>query len=174
MTNIRVVASLLALTGAIALAGVAAHAGGWRINHTPSLPMGLWRIGAIQKPIARGDIVAFCPPDREPFREARRRGYLSGGECLGDYEPLLKPVVAIAGDRVEIAPHGIAVNGELLANSHAHSHDRQGRVLSPIATGAQIVAPGEVWVVSNHSPLSFDSRYFGPLSAQQLIGVVPH
>jgi conjugative transfer signal peptidase TraF len=129
MTNFRVVASLWALTGAIALAGASAHAVGWRINHTPSLPMGLRRIASIERAIARGDIVAFCPPDSEPFREARRRGYLGGGECPGDYEPLLKPVVAIAGDRVEIGPHGIAVNGVLLANSLALAQDRHGCVI---------------------------------------------
>jgi type IV secretory pathway protease TraF len=40
-----------------------AYSAGWRINHTNSLPLGLWRGHAAEGPITRGQIVSFCPPD---------------------------------------------------------------------------------------------------------------
>lgn len=149
-----------------------AYTAGWRINHTTSLPPGLWRVHPLDRPIARGDIVSLCPPDTPVFRQARRRGYIGGGRCPGGYEPLLKPVVAIAGDRIEVSGEGIAVNGRLLANSAARDHDSQGRTLTPLGQGTYLARRGEVWLISDYSPASFDSRYFGPLSIRQVSGFV--
>ena len=36
--------------------------------------------------------------------------------------------------------------------------------------GEYHVLPGSVWVGSQHSPLSFDSRYFGPVPSQGVLG----
>jgi conjugative transfer signal peptidase TraF len=88
--------------GAVAFWGVVnvAHWMGWRINHTCSLPLGFWRLQALNGPILRGQIVSFCPPNASIFQEARHRGYLGRGSCPGDYEPLLKPVVLLANQVV--------------------------------------------------------------------------
>jgi type IV secretory pathway protease TraF len=32
------------------------------------------------------------------------------------------------------------------------------------------VAKGEVWVISSYNPLSFDSRYFGPVPISRIEG----
>ena len=56
--------------------------------------------------VRRDDVVSFCPPDTGVFREARRRGYLGSGQCEGGYEPLLKPIAAIEGDRVTRTERG--------------------------------------------------------------------
>jgi type IV secretory pathway protease TraF len=34
-----------------------------------------------------------------------------------------------------------------------------------------IVAKGEVWVISSYNPLSFDSRYFGPIPISKIEGL---
>ncbi len=149
-----------------------AYTAGWRINHTTSLPPGLWRVYPLDRPIARGDIVSLCPPDTPMFQEARRRGYIGGGRCPGSYEPLLKPVAAIAGDRIEVSGDGIAVNGRLIANSAAHRHDSRGRILTPVAQGTHTAVVGKVWLVSDYNPASFDSRYFGAISIRQVSGFV--
>jgi conjugative transfer signal peptidase TraF len=148
-----------------------AHWAGWRINHTRSLPLGLWHLHPIKGPIVRGQIVSFCPPDKPRFQEARQRSYLGKGSCPGDYEPLLKPVVAVAGDIVEISPKGIKVNGVLLPNSIAASLDRQGRTMPTLTNRHYQVEEAMLWVVSSYNAHSFDSRYFGAISVKQVLAV---
>ena len=94
-----------------------AHAAGLRINESPSLPVGVWRVSPLRDEVRRDDVVSFCPPDTGVFREARLRGYLGSGLCEGGYEPLLKPIAAIEGDRVTRTEQGIRINGRLIANS---------------------------------------------------------
>ena len=146
---------------------------GWdlRINESPSLPIGIWRVSPLDRELRRGDIVSFCPPDTPAFREAWRRGYLGGGLCEGGYEPLLKPVAAIAGDRLNRTEEGISINGRLIANSKSLTHDSSGRTLPSPGADNVIVAKGEVWVISSYNPLSFDSRYFGPVPISRIEGL---
>lgn len=146
-------------------------AAGWRINHTASLPMGLWRVRAVDAPIRAGQIVEFCPPDTALFRTARERGYLGHGDCPGGYERLMKPVVAVGGDKVEVTASGIAVNGRLLANSTGLAKDGAGRDLPHVLPATVTVAEGELWLVSSHHPASFDSRYFGPIPAARVLHI---
>jgi conjugative transfer signal peptidase TraF len=115
--------------------------------------------------------VSFCPPDTPIFREARGRGYLSAGQCEGGYEPLLKPVVAIAGDRVSGTDDGISINRRLIASSRSLNRDSLGRALPSPEAHDVIVAKGEVWVISSYNPLSFDSRYFGPVPISRIEGL---
>jgi conjugative transfer signal peptidase TraF len=148
-----------------------AHAAGFRINESPSLPIGIWRVSPPGRDLRTGDVVSFCPPDTPTFREARGRGYLGKGLCEGGYEPLLKPVAAIAGDRVSGTAEGISTNGRLIANSKSLGRDGSGRALpSPVANNL-VVAGGEVWVISSYNSLSFDSRYFGPVPISGIEGL---
>jgi conjugative transfer signal peptidase TraF len=147
-----------------------ADAAGLRINHTASLPMGLWRIEARGGVIGRGDIVSICPPDTAVFRAARARGYVAYGRCHDGYEPLLKPVAAIAGDIVTTTPDGLLVNGHALPNSAALFADSAGRHLPRLPAGSFSVAEGELWLVSSFNAASFDSRYFGAVPASLAIG----
>ena len=117
-------------------------------------------------PILRGKIISFCLPDKPLFQEARNRGYVGYGSCPGGYEPLLKPVVAVAGDVVEFDVNGMRVNGRLLKNSIAQHCDQRGREL-PIVNGKYYVQKGTVWVLSEYNPYSFDSRYFGGIAIEQ-------
>lgn len=134
---------------------------GWagvRFNSTESLPAGLYIITT-----GASNLVEFCPA--KPFASlAIRRGYRRKGSCLDGALPLIKPVVAQAGDSVEFSPSGIAVNGRLLRNSAPLAADSIGRPLGPWPFGRYRVASGTVWVASSYSPKSFDSRYFGPIS----------
>ena len=144
---------------------------GLRINESPSLPIGIWRVSPLRRDLRRDDIVSFCPPDTPAFREARRRGYLGSGLCEGGYEPLLKPVAAIEGDRLTRTEEGISINGRLIANSKSLDRDGSGRTLPSPGANDVIVAKGEVWVISSYNPLSFDSRYFGPVPISRIEGL---
>lgn len=148
---------------AVTIAGTTAalHAAGLRVNTSPSMPVGLWWL---ERPagIARGQVVAVCPPAEPPFFEARARRYVAAGDCPGGTEPLLKPIAALPGDMVEVTGRAVVVNGQALANSAPRSTDGAGRPM-PAIRGVGRVPAGMVWVVSSHDPDSFDSRYFGPV-----------
>jgi type IV secretory pathway protease TraF len=55
------------------------------------------------------------------------------------------------------------VNGTLLTNSRPLARDSHGAELMILRTVNHIVGDDELWLVSSHSPRSFDSRYFGPV-----------
>lgn len=132
---------------------------GLRINASPSLPVGLYFTSADDN----ANLIEFCPA--EPFATlAIVRGYRDAGACRDGAAPLLKPVVAKAGDVVELSARGMSVNGVLLSNTAPLSKDTKGRRLEAWPFGRYVVAPQTVWVASSYHPRSFDSRYFGPLS----------
>jgi len=56
-------------------------------------------------------------------------------------------------------------------NSKSHLRDRSGRPLPGTTANDVIVAKGEVWVISSYNPLSFDSRYFGPVPISNIEGL---
>ncbi|MGC1586736.1 MAG: conjugative transfer signal peptidase TraF [Rhodomicrobium sp.] len=140
-----------------------AHRSGYRLNTTSSLPLGLWRVTPLLRPPARGEIVSLCPPPIALFLEAKARFYLGPGACPGGFEPMLKPVAGLPGDRVEVSERGLSVNGKLLPNSKPLAADPSGRPLIPLAPGSFTVASRQILLVSSFNPQSFDGRYFGPL-----------
>ena len=150
--------------GAVGLAALAllpaiAHSG-LTLNRSASVPEGFYR--ATGGSIGLGDYVTFCPPDRDPFRAALDRGYLEKGSCaLGSY-PMLKVIVALAGDHYVIDTHGVRINGVLLPGSAPARQDAAGRPMPGLQTSG-VIENGQMLVMGDHCPSSFDSRYFGPL-----------
>ena len=69
-----------------------------------------------------------------------------------------------------VTARGIAVNGSLLPNSVAWVADKAGRPLPRMRLGSYAVAPGTVWLVSSYNPASLDSRYFGPVERDRIVG----
>jgi conjugative transfer signal peptidase TraF len=135
---------------------------GVRFNLSASLPIGLYI--TTQK---TSKLVEFCPP--EPFaRMAAERGYRSAGACPDGATPLLKPVVARAGDTVQVSAQGITVNGHLVLNTVPLKRDIKRRRLTAWPSGTYTVQPGMIWVVSSYSSRSFDSRYFGLIAANSV------
>lgn len=154
----------------IGAAGAAAYYGGLRINTTESMPVGLWIVaaGAV---IERGQVVSVCPVPGTVMAMAKERGYVPSGVCPGHYEPLIKPVAAIAGDVVTVTTEGVAVNGVVVPNTRQALADGAGRPMPRITPGEYPVASGTVWILSSYNAASFDSRYFGPLPVTNIEGV---
>lgn len=165
----RLAQTATAFGAGLALLVATAAVAGIRINTTPSLPMGLWQVSPGVP--ARGDIVLICPPDTAVMRGAHDAGYISGGYCPSGLAPLLKPVAAVPGDEVQPSPLGVIVNGRLLPRTASMKVDGSGRLLPVLPHHVQIVPAGEVWLLSSYNKASFDSRYFGPLRAERIIGV---
>ncbi|KIL06305.1 peptidase [Stutzerimonas stutzeri] len=137
-------------------------------NPSDSVPVGWYcvdplhhRPGSPPRPLSVGSIVlASLPPDAAAL--AARRGYLPARI------PLLKRVGAIAPQTVCMAGGLLSIDG--VPSAALLPADRLGRPLPSWAQCRQL-RPGELFLLSVTNPASFDSRYFGPVSASAVIGV---
>jgi conjugative transfer signal peptidase TraF len=146
----------------------AAYAFGLRLNLSPSIAPGVYRVA--DGPIERGATVIVCLPSALATL-ARSRDYISAGSCPDGNAPIGKTVAAIAGDIVEVSS-GLSVNGRKLSNTRPLARDHRGRRLQQFADGRYLVAAGQVWLVSTYSARSFDSRYFGPVPLGSVVSRV--
>ncbi|MGV1831955.1 conjugative transfer signal peptidase TraF [Agrobacterium vitis] len=164
----RWVIVFLAGAGAtILVTATVGHVGGYRLNLTPSEPLGLWRIETLTRPVEIGDLVFVCPPMTAVFEQALRRGYLRRGLCAGGLAPLIKTVAALPGQHVEIADH-VVIDGRVIEASAVRESDGEGRNLTPDPGG---VVPSENLFLHSSFASSYDSRYFGPVPASGLLGL---
>lgn len=155
----------------VVLVCVAFYRAGFRINLTPSVPVGVYQIHKIEGALKRGDIVWFCPPDTPLFRKSRDKwGDIPHGDCPGGYMHMFKPVAALPGDTVEVTRQGVFVNSQRLSNSQPMGRTGKGqRLYSDF--GRFQVQTGTVWLISTYHLHSLDSRYFGAVSQGQLQGL---
>lgn len=162
----RVLFVLASAAGSALLTILSGALGGFRINTTPSEPIGLWRILPLERKPAIGDMVFVCLPRSALVDEARSRGYLRRGLCASGYAPLIKTIVAVAGQQVEIT-RTVRIDGAEIPNSALARADGAGRPL--IAAGSERIRPSHVFL---HSPFpgSWDSRYFGTVPASSILG----
>ena len=127
-------------------------------NASPSVPLGAYWIG--RHTPGSGEIAAIrLTPDVAGL--AHRRGYLPTTAVL------LKPVAAHAGDRVCRFGHYITLRGRVVAS--AQWSDRFARPM-PRWSGCLQLAAGELLVLADVAG-SFDSRYFGPIQSDRVIGM---
>jgi conjugative transfer signal peptidase TraF len=82
--------------------------------------------------------------------------------------PLLKQVAAVAGDRVCERQGVVRVNDVVTARSLLH--DGAGRPLSAW-NECRPLRDRELFLIGLSNAASFDSRYYGPVSVESLIGV---
>ena len=163
--RLLVVAMLSAILPALLFVG--AWTAGLRLNVTPSYPLGLWRIVPLHRDVAVGDLVFICPPQSADFQMARRRGYLRSGLCPGWFSPLIKTVVAVSGQSIEVGM-AVTIDGTPLAHSDVLRTDAEGRALTTVAGG--VVPSAELFLHSDFAG-SYDSRYFGPVPAAGVLGL---
>jgi conjugative transfer signal peptidase TraF len=161
--------SAVVAVGAVTTFFCAPHVG-YRINTSSSMPVGLWRIVPAPAEPARGMIVVFCMESSPAALLALERRYVEPGPCESGTEPLLKTVAAVGGDTVILSAEGVSIDGELLPQSAPMTEDLAGRPLPALSQGEHHVAPGTVWLQSNRLAEGFDSRYFGPVRAANIIG----
>ncbi|MFN2443816.1 MAG: signal peptidase I [Thermoanaerobaculia bacterium] len=93
---------------------------------------------------ARGEVVVFRNPAAGP-------GYF------------VKRVVAIPGDHIEIRDGVVRLNSGRLEEEYVRGQSSEGTV-------AEIVSPGHVFVMGDHRSDSIDSRSWGLLSADRVVG----
>ena len=104
----------------------------------------------------------LVPLPAEAAALAAQRGYLPA------HVPLLKRVGAVAPQHVCIVAGQVRIDG--VPAAAVLPADRLGRPL-PSLQLCRRLEPGELFLLSVTNPASFDSRYFGPVSASAVIGV---
>ncbi len=137
-------------------------------NPSDSVAVGWYRVEPLDhradplpRPVSVGSIVlTTLPPDVAAL--AAQRGYLPVRV------PLLKRVGAVAPQKVCIAGGIVRIDG--MPSAAVLPADRWGRPLSSWQQCRQLRS-GELFLLSATNPASFDSRYFGPISASAVIGV---
>lgn len=137
-------------------------------NPSDSVPVGWYRVDpqrhgtdSLPRPLSVDSVVlTTLPPDVAAL--AAQRGYLPV------HVPLLKRVGAVAPQHVCIVAGQVRIDGVPVAA--ALPADRLGRLL-PSWQHCRPLAEGELFLLSVTNPASFDSRYFGPVSASAVIGI---
>ena len=132
-------------------------------NPSDSVARGWYRVGGTDgaNPLHPGSIVlAWLPASAATL--AAQRGYLPAGV------PILKRIGAVAPQVVCVRERIVRIDDAAVAT--VRIHDGAFRSL-PSWTQCRSLAEGELFLLSDTNPASFDSRYFGPIAASAVIGV---
>jgi signal peptidase I len=117
----------------------------------------------------RGDIVVFRDPAEPDVEESLPEAVIrSVLEAIGirtrGRDDLIKRVIGLPGETVVIEGNRVLIDGNPISEPY----------LSPDVTmadeGPFVVAVGQVFVMGDNRQFSFDSRRFGPISRDSLIG----
>ena len=141
-------------------------------NPSDSVAVGWYRVDLLDHrasslsrplpPSLRVGSIVLVPLPAEAATLAAQRGYLP------TRIPLLKRVGAVAPQEVCITGGSVRIDG--VPSAAVLPADRWGRPL-PSWLQCRRLRPGELFLLSVTNPASFDSRYFGPVSAAAVIGV---
>jgi conjugative transfer signal peptidase TraF len=129
--------------GGLVLAAVLSTRG-VRVNVSPSVPVGLYRLAPLSVPLERGTLVVLpVPASVQPWHSS--------------WVPLLKPVAGVAGDVVCVQERGLWIDGVLVGLVWRAA---DGKPWPQVTPGCGVVPEGKVFLASQ-APNSLDSRYFG-------------
>ena len=112
------------------------------------------RLSPLWSPYAPGQVIVFRAPASTDLRE-----------------PLIKRVIGVGGDTVEIRDGQVFVNG--IARDEPYLFKDAAGVAQPTDAGDQsrwVVPQGELFVMGDHRQVSEDSRVFGPIPVSSVIG----
>jgi len=129
-------------------------------NPSDSVSVGWYRIGPPDALRVGATVLTSLPADAAALAAQRR--------YLPARVPLLKRVGAIAPQHVCIFAALVWISGVPVVD--VLPADRLGRSL-PSWPHCRRLEPGELFLLSATNQASFDSRYFGPVSAAAVIGV---
>ena len=100
----------------------------------------VYKLGSPQ----RGDVIVFLPPTN------------------AQTDDLIKRVVGLPGEEVEIRDGSVRINGVLLEEAYVNG--------STSPDNRWLLGADELFVMGDNRGLSLDSRSFGPVSIRQVVG----
>lgn len=115
-----------------------------------------YRFGDIQ----RGDVIVFAKPDDAP----------------GNVNDFIKRVIALPGETISFSSGQVLIDGEALDEPYAgrHSTFASGRLMDcanePASADYCLVPEGTVFVMGDNRGGSTDSRAFGPVETDSIVG----
>lgn len=98
--------------------------------------------------INRGDIVVFARPDDQ----------------AGEIRDLIKRVVALPGESVEARDNSLFINGQRLEEPYLDEN------VVTVDFGPEVVPEGQVFVMGDNRTESYDSRVFGAIDQDRVVG----
>ena len=105
----------------------------------------------------RGDIVVFTPP----------KGWASGTTDT----PYIKRVIGIGGDTITIHDGKVFVNNVELVEPYVFQENGKPQQTEDVLqTGEWVVPKGELFLMGDHRQSSADSREFGTVAVDKVIG----
>lgn len=105
----------------------------------------------------RGDIVVFTPP----------KGWASGTTDT----PYIKRVIGIGGDTITIHDGKVFVNNVQLVEPYVFQENGKPQQTEDVLqTGEWVVPQGELFLMGDHRQSSADSREFGTVAVDKVIG----
>ncbi len=110
--------------------------------------------------IDRGDVVVFD------------RVTTDGGTV--QHDDLIKRVIGLPGDKIEIKSCNVFINDQLLLEPYLDAFDLgqaapEDRCRMPVME-PQVVPAGEVFLMGDNRSQSYDSRMFGPIDENLIVG----
>ena len=164
--NWRWVVAVLVVITLLALMGVF-H---MRFNFTPSMPIGFYYQVSHPGILKRGQTVEVCLP-RIIGEQGLSRGYLNKGFCEGGFEPVIKELIALPGDEVQITQEGILVN-QVFHYAPFIKFDMHGNAMSSYPVKI-IKSTNQYWLYGANDPeYSWDSRFYGGVGLKDIYGVL--
>lgn len=110
--------------------------------------------------IGRGDVVVFD------------RVTTNGGTV--NHDDLIKRVIALGGDTLEIKKCVVFLNGVALEENYLDAQDLAQSDLNSrcrvVNLAEQVVPKGKIFVMGDNRSESFDSRMFGPIDEDLVVG----
>ena len=139
-------------------------------HYGPSIPFTSFRLLSTGVP-ERGDVITFYPPHEDVL--------------------YVKRVIGIPGDTVMVRGRDVYLNGTKLSSSEVRAAEgvRVGREIVggvshavqysdgrslPLMRDALVVPPGKYFVLGDHRNSSADSRYWGYVDEERIVGKVTH
>ncbi|MBT8469220.1 MAG: S26 family signal peptidase [Deltaproteobacteria bacterium] len=151
---------------------VGAVQAGVRINLSPSMPKGVYRLVQCDETAGRdagvGDWVVIDSKEASSHPSVaffRTQGWLSYSGRSDDL--LMKTIVAVGGDEVTEKDGRLCVNGRPLTKSASWRQRAIGTLPLPSVELPQRINEGEVWRSSDHER-GIDSRYFGAVARSSI------
>lgn len=142
---------------------------GVKFNYTDSMPVGFYKKTQTTI-IHRGDLVAVCLP-QQIAKIGLKNHYLAHGSCTNGSIPVLKKIIAIPDDSVSLSNQFITVDDLSYPAPRQHK-DFHNHLVKKIIRNGSYQHIQTYWLYGANDPVhSWDSRYYGGVTRQHIIGV---